>query len=95
MENVKSELIAIKNKELIQKNEITKEENVMDDIHNELSSLDSKEETGKIYGAINSLVVLLNSKNQETLNELNSIKSEFSNMKKEYQKAIKKLDQKK
>ncbi len=95
MENVKSELIVIKNKELIQKNETTKEENVMDDIHKELSSLDSKGETGKIYGAINSLVVLLNSKNQETLNELNSIKSEFSNMKKEYQKAIKKLDQKK
>ena len=95
MENVKSELIATKNKELIQKNETTKEENVMDNIHKELSSLDSKGETGKIYGAINSLVVLLNSKNQETLNELNSIKSEFSNMKKEYQKAFKKLDQKK
>jgi len=95
MENVKSELIATKNKELIQKNETTKGENVMDNIHKELSSLDSKGETGKIYGAINSLVVLLNSKNQETLNELNSIKSEFSNMKKEYQKAFKKLDQKK
>jgi len=95
MENVKSELIAIKNKELIQKNEITKEENVMDDIHNELSSLDSKGETGKIYGAINSLVVLLNSKNQETLNELSSIKSEFNNMKKEYDKAIQKLNKKK
>ena len=95
MENVKSELVAIKNKELIQKNETKIEENVMGTIHDELSSLDSKGETGKIYGAINSLVVLLNSKNQETLNELNSIKSEFSNMKKEYQKAIKKLDQKK
>jgi len=95
MENVKSELIAIKNKELIQKNETKIEENVMGTIHDELSSLDSKGETGKIYGAINSLVVLLNSKNQETLNELNSIKSEFSNMKKEYQKAFKKLDQKK
>ena len=47
----------------------------MGTIHDELSSLDSKGETGKIYGAINSLVVLLNSKNQETLNELNSIKS--------------------
>ena len=95
MENVKSKLIAIKNKESSQKNETKIEDNVMGTIHNELSSLDSKGETGKIYGAINSLVVLLNSKNQETLNELNSIKSEFSNMKKEYQKAIKKLDKKK
>jgi len=95
IDNAESKLIAIKNKELSQKNETKIEENVMENIHDELSSLDSKGETGKIYGAINSLVVLLNSKNQETLNELNSIKSEFSNMKKEYQKAIMKLDQKK
>ena len=95
MENVKSKLIAIKNKESSQKNETKIEDNVMGTIHNELSSLDSKGETGKIYGAINSLVVLLNSKNQETLNELNSIKSEFNNMKKEYDKTIQKLNKKK
>ena len=95
MENVKSELIEIKNKELSQKNETTNEQNPMEIIQKELSSLDSKGETGKIYGAINSLVVLLNSKNQATLNELNSIKSEFNNMKKEYDKALQKLNKKK
>jgi len=95
MENVKSKLIAIKNKESSQKNETKIDDNVMGTIHNELSSLDSKGETGKIYGAINSLVVLLNSKNQQTLNELNSIKSEFNNMKKEYDKTIQKLNKKK
>ncbi len=95
MDNVKSELTNIKNNELSQKNETTREENTMGTIHKELSSLDSKGETGKIYGAINSLVVLLNSKNQETLNELNSIKSEFKNMKIEYDKAIQKINKRK
>ncbi len=95
MENAKSELVNIKNNELSQKNEPTKEENTMGTIHKELSSLDSKGETGKIYGAINSLVVLLNSKKQETLNELNSIKSEFKNMKIEYDKAIQKINKRK
>jgi len=95
MDNVKSELVNIKNNELSQKNETTREENTMGTIHKELSSLDSKGETGKIYGAINSLVVLLNSKNQETLNELNSIKSEFKNMKIEYDKAIQKINKRK
>ncbi len=95
MDNVKSELVNIKNNELSQKNETTREENTMGTIHKELSSLDSKGETGKIYGAINSLVVLLNSKNQETLNELNSIKSEFKNMKIEYDRAIQKINKKK
>ena len=92
MEGAKSELTNIKNNELPQKNETAKEENTIGIIHKELSSLDSKGETGKIYGAINSLVVLLNSKNQETLNELNSIKSEFNNMKIEYDKAIQKIN---
>jgi chromosome segregation ATPase len=95
MENAKSELMNIKNNELSQKNETTKEENTMGTIHKELSSLDSKGEAGKIYGAINSLVVLLNSKNQETLNELNSIKSEFNKMKIEYDKAIQKINKEK
>lgn len=95
MDIAKSELVAINNNESSQKNETVKEDNAMDVIHNELSSLDSKAETGKIYGAINSLVILLNSKNQETLNELNSIKSEFNSMKNEYDKAIQKLNKKK
>ena len=95
MENVKSKIIAIKNKELSQKNETKIDENVMGTIHNELSSLGSKGETRKIYGAINALIVLLNSKNQETLDEINSIKSEFNDMKKGYDKTIQKLNKKK
>ena len=95
MEVAKSELESIKDNELSQNNETIKEENAMEVIQNQLTSLDSKAETGKIFGAINALVILLNSKNQETLNELNSIKSEFNSMKNEYDKAIQKLNKKK
>jgi len=52
-------------------------------------------ESEKIFGAINSLVVLLNSKNQATLNELKSVKSEFAKMKQEYDKVMRMLEQKK
>jgi chromosome segregation protein len=92
MEEVKSELASIKIRE--EQNVYKKEEEPMKLVKNELSSLGSSAETEKIYGAINSLVVLLNSKNQETLNELNSMKDEFSKMKKDYDKAMKKLDNK-
>ena len=92
MEEVKSELAAVKIKE--QEEENTIENDPMKLVKNQLSSLGSNAETEKIYGAINSLVVLLNSKNQETLNELNSMKSEFGKMKQEYDKAMKKLNKK-
>jgi len=48
----------------------------------------SKNESEKIFGAINSLIVLLNSKNDSTLNELKSIKSEFNKMKLDYEKVM-------
>jgi HAMP domain-containing protein len=40
-------------------------------------------------------VVLLNSKNQATLNELKAVKSEFNKMKQEYDKVMRMLEQKK
>ena len=90
MEGIKSELASIKIQE--EQNGYKKEEEPMKLVKKELSSLGSSAETEKIYGAINSLVVLLNSKNQETLNELNSMKSEFGKMKQEYDKAMTKLN---
>ena len=95
VKEIESEMASIKNQEALQKDEVQQEGNVMNDIKKELSSLNSTEETKKIYGAINSLVVLLNSKNQETVNELNSMKSEFNKMKKDYEEALLKLKKKK
>ena len=96
---IESELANIKNKELIEetelKNELQKEENPMNIVKKELSSLGSNSESEKIFGAINSLVVLLNSKNQETVNELNAMKSEFNKMKQDYEEALRKVQQSK
>jgi hypothetical protein len=71
-----------------------KEYDGVDDMQNELKSMASQNESEKIFGAINSLVVLLNSKNQATLNEISLVKSEFNKMKQEYSKVMKDLEKK-
>ncbi len=64
------------------------------DIQQDLRSIASENESEKIFGAINSLVVLLNSKNQATLNEISTVKSEFNKMKQEYAKVMNDLQKK-
>lgn len=68
--------------------------NALGVMQQDLNALESKTESEKIFGAINSLVVLLNSKNQATLNELKSVKSEFNKMKQEYDKVMRMLEKK-
>lgn len=74
--------------------EIETENDAIDTIQKELKSVRNDSESEKIFGAINSLVVLLNSKNQATLNELNSVKEEFNKMKRDYDKVMKMLKEK-
>jgi len=74
---------------------IEKEDDGVEDIQKELKSITSQNESEKIFGAINSLVVLLNSKNQATLNEISLVKSEFNKMKQEYSKVMKDFEKKK
>jgi hypothetical protein len=74
---------------------IINEEQSVSNIQQELKSIVSKNESEKIFGAINSLVVLLNSKNQATLNEMSTVKSEFNKMKQEYNKVMNDLQTKK
>ena len=74
---------------------IEKEGDGLEDINKELKSIASTNESEKIFGAINSLVILLNSKNQATLNELSLVKSEFGKMKQEYNNVMKDLEKKK
>jgi len=92
--DVESELKVIEKKFSSKDLKEEKEEGSIENIQKELNSIDSKDDAGKIFGAINSLAVLLNSKNQATLDELNSVKSEFNKMKQEYDKALKKLKEK-
>lgn len=74
---------------------IVNEEPSISEIQQELKTIASKNESEKIFGAINSLVVLLNSKNQATLKELNTVKSEFNKMKQEYNKVMNDFEKKK
>lgn len=74
---------------------IEKEDDVVETLQKELKVVGSKNESEKIFGAINSLVVLLNSKNQATLNELNTVKNEFNKMKQEYENVMNDLQKKK
>ena len=74
---------------------LEKEYDGVDDMQKELKSMASQNESEKIFGAINSLVVLLNSKNQATLNEISLVKSEFNKMKQEYNKVMNDLETKK
>ena len=94
VDKIKSELVqeSIEEQEPL---EIISEDQSIKDVENELKSFASKNESDKIFGAINSLVVLLNSKNQATLNELNVVKDEFNKMKQEYNKVMKDFQKKK
>lgn len=94
-DNIKSELSLAEVIDESDKSKKINENQTVSDIQQELKSIMSKNESEKIFGAINSLVVLLNSKNQATLNDLNSVKSEFSKMKLEYNKVMNDLEKKK
>ncbi len=92
--DIKSELLHAEMMEDSVESKIKKEDDGISAIQKELKSIDSKNESEKIFGAINSLVVLLNSKNQSTLNELSLVKSEFNKMKQEYDKVMKDFEKK-
>jgi hypothetical protein len=94
VEAIKSELSQEEINETTQSETINEEQSISD-IQQELKSIASQNESEKIFGAINSLVVLLNSKNQATLNELSSVKNEFNKMKQEYTKVMNGLQKKK
>ncbi|MEK0319061.1 MAG: hypothetical protein QQN43_05735 [Nitrosopumilus sp.] len=95
VDEVKSQISYIEMIDDSVESKIQKEEDIVEDIQKELKSITSQNESDKIFGAINSLVVLLNSKNQSTLNELGLVKSEFNKMKQEYNRVMKDLEKKK
>ncbi len=94
VDKVKSELSLEVNNES-SPSKISSKDQSVNDIQQELKSIVSKNESEKIFGAINSLVVLLNSKNQATLNEISAVKSEFNKMKQVYNKVMNDLQKKK
>lgn len=95
IDKIKSELLFTESTDDPVQSEKINEESSIGDIQQELKSIASKNESEKIFGAINSLVVLLNSKNKATLNELNSVKNEFNKMRQEYDKVMNDFQKKK
>jgi len=90
IEDIKLELKYLEKKESLQQ-KIHTEQEAIDLIKQELKVIGNVKEPKRIYGTVNTLVDLLNSKNQITLNELNSVKDEFSKLQIKYIKLMNKL----
>ncbi len=90
IEDIKFELKRLEKKESLQQ-KIHTEQEALDLIKQELGSVGDIKEPNRIHRTVNTLVDLLNSKNQITLNELNSVKDEFSKLQTKYIDLMNKL----
>jgi len=90
IEDIKLELKRLEKKESLQQ-KIHTEQEAIDLIKQELNVIGDVKESKRIYRTVNTLVNLLNSKNQLTLNELNSVKDEFSKLQTKYIELMNKL----
>ena len=90
IEDIKLELQRLEKKESLQK-KIHTEQEAVDVIKQELEVIGDVAESKRIFRTVNTLVDLLNSKNQTTINELNSVKKEFRELQKKYVELMSKL----
>ncbi|GBF24460.1 chromosome partition protein Smc [archaeon MnTg01] len=90
IEEIKFELKRLEKKESLQQ-KIHTEQEAIDIIKQELGGVVDLKESNRIHRTVNTLVDLLNSKNQITLNELNSVKDEFSKLQTKYIDLMNKL----
>ena len=90
IEEIKFELKRLEKKESLQQ-KIHTEQEAIDIIKQELGGVVDVKESNRIHRTVNTLVDLLNSKNQITLNELNSVKDEFSKLQAKYMDLMNKL----
>jgi len=90
IEDIKFELKRLEKKESLQQ-KIHTEQDAIDLIKQELGVMGDIKESNRIHRTVNTLVDLLNSKNQVTLNELSSVKDEFSKLQTKYIDLMNKL----
>jgi len=90
IEDIKLELQRLEKKETLQQ-KINTEQNAIDVIKQELNVVGNVEDSNRIFRTVNTVVDLLNSKNQITVNELNSVKKEFGELQKKYVELMSKL----
>ncbi len=90
IEDIKFELKRLEKKESL-KQKIHTEQEAIDLIKQELKVIGDVKESKRVHRTVNTLVDLLNSKNQITINELNSVKDEFSKLQIKYIELMSKL----
>jgi len=90
LDDIKLELQRLEKKEALHQ-KIHTEQEAVDVIKQELEVIGNVGESKRIFRTVNTLVDLLNSKNQITVNELNSVKKEFSELQKKYVELMSKL----
>jgi len=90
IEDIKFELKRLEKKESLQQ-KIHTEQDAIDLIKQELQVIGDVKESKRVHRTVNTLVDLLNSKNQITINELNSVKDEFSKLQLKYIELMSKL----
>ena len=90
IEDIKFELKRLEKKESLQQ-KIHTEQEAIDLIKQELKVIGDVKESKRVHRTVNALVDLLNSKNQITINELNSVKDEFSKLQIKYIELMSKL----
>ena len=90
IEDIKLELERLEKKEALQE-KIQTEQEAIDVIKRELQVVGDVEESKRISKTVNTLVDLLDSKNQATLKELKTVKKEFSELQKKYIELMSKL----
>ncbi len=90
IDEIKFELKRLEKKELLQQ-KIHTEQEAIDIITQELKVIGDVKESKSVHRIVNTLVDLLNSKNQITISELNSVKDEFSKLQIKYIELMSKL----
>ncbi len=90
IEDIKLELQRLEKNEAAQ-NKVQTEQDAINVIKQELAVIGDEEESKRIFKTVNTLVDLLNSKNQITIDELNSVKKEFNEIKQKYVELMGKL----
>jgi chromosome segregation ATPase len=90
IDDIKLELQRLEKNEALQQ-KINTEQDAIDVIKQELDVIGNTENSKKIFRTVNTVVDLLNSKNKITVNELNLVKKEFSELQKKYIELMSKL----
>ena len=90
IEDIKLELHRLEKKEALWQ-KINTEQDAISVIKQELDSVGNSKDSKRIFHTVNTVVDLLNSKNQITVNELNSVKKEFGELQKKYNELMSKL----